>query len=497
MEVHSKNATWSAVVTSLRVLVGFLLALLAVRLLGASAYGAVATLLSISALYLAAINSSSTIFVSRFVALHMDDLSGRSELIVASGLLVTGAILLLIPITLVLAYWRTGISAHASHSVRFEIDATVLMTGALTTIQILVARQASLVEAAGRLDLAMKGQLFGSVALVVGLLAAFILRRALDDFHYLGALILSAVVDFCVLWSLRVKLYPAVSRSRRSTNAVSILKDLIHSAWLLQATSLLNVFLEPMNKILLNNWYGPSAVTAYDFAMKLIWGIQSLFIAAMRVFLHLGSATGEEIVGAYMRMVALIAVPVMLVHICGAVLLTLVAHYWAHIDSSTLLPFYGIATISNLCMIFITPIYLSLISRGDMRFVFRTHAILAATNILLSLILVPTIGLLGASLGLVVATAYNTSILWCRYQNTVSPTLRIIVVANMVGKKLMVLAALFLFMIWQAARVDLELTVLTMVAVALFFLGLAEPLTKRVFKIVFRGSSNDINDRLA
>ena len=178
MEVHSKNATWSAVVTSLRVLVGFLLALLAVRLLGASAYGAVATLLSISALYLAAINSSSTIFVSRFVALHMDDLSGRSELIVASGLLVTGAILLLIPITLVLAYWRTGISAHASHSVRFEIDATVLMTGALTTIQILVARQASLVEAAGRLDLAMKGQLFGSVALVVGLLAAFILRTA-------------------------------------------------------------------------------------------------------------------------------------------------------------------------------------------------------------------------------------------------------------------------------------------------------------------------------
>ena len=169
------------------------------------------------------------------------------------------------------------------------------------------------------------------------------------------------------------------------------LKELLHSGSVLQATSLMNLFLEPLNKLLLVSFIGPVAVTTYDLAMKVIWGIQGLFGASMRVFLHLAHQDSETVGRTYARVISLIAVPALIMHTVGAILLSWVAHRWVDIDASQLMLFYAIATLSNLGMIFITPLYTSLISRGDV-FVFKSQAILALSNTFISIVAIPFLG---------------------------------------------------------------------------------------------------------
>jgi O-antigen/teichoic acid export membrane protein len=187
---------------------------------------------------------------------------------------------------------------------------------------------------------------------------------------------------------------------------------------MLQTASLMSLFLEPLNKVLLNYFSGPQIVTTYDFSMKIIWGIQSLFGAAMRVFLQLAGQTGPAIGRAYSRAIALVGVPVLASHIVSAIFLSWLAHHWMVVDSKPLMIFFVFATLSNLGMIYIMPLYVSLIGRGDMGFILRSQAILASTNVAVSLALVPIFGLLGAAFGLLCATAYNVAAIYRRYSRT-------------------------------------------------------------------------------
>jgi O-antigen/teichoic acid export membrane protein len=81
--------------------------------------------------------------------------------------------------------------------------------------------------------------------------------------------------------------------------------------------------------------------------------------------------------------------------------------------------FFGVATISNLGMIYVTPLYISLIGRGDLRFIFRSQTIVAVTNLMVSVVLIPQLGLLGAAFGLLCATAYNVVAIYLRHERTV------------------------------------------------------------------------------
>jgi O-antigen/teichoic acid export membrane protein len=60
-------------------------------------------------------------------------------------------------------------------------------------------------------------------------------------------------------------------------------------------------------------------------------------------------------------------------------------------------------------MIVVAPLYNGLIGKEDMRFIFKTQATLAVTNVAASLLLIPLLGVLGAALGLLLATLYNAS----------------------------------------------------------------------------------------
>lgn len=475
---HFKNAVWSGTVTGFRALSSLANALFAVRLVGVEDYGYLTALLSVFVLFLSLNTSLYTVLVTRLMPPAIrEDARARSEILASTVLVTAISIVLLILITS-LTFW---LEPPFLNSVKYPSMGLAFLTmGALVVIQILATLQAAIIEASGRLDLAMKAQLFGPFVLLTLLCISFLLRLSLTASDYMALLFASACIDLVLLWVVRrirlrltvlqIGTYPSIAR----------LKELLHSGGVLQATSLMNLFLEPLNKLLLNHFIGPVAVTTYDLAMKVIWGIQGLFGAAMRVFLHLAHQDGATMGRTYTRVIFLIAVPALVMHTVGAILLSWIAHRWVNIQAPQLMIFYAIATLSNLGMIFITPLYTSLISRGDLRFIFRTQAILALSNIFISVGAIPFLGLAGAGIGLLAATIYNVSAIYFRYGRQVGPVVGMAITFKSVGMSFIVTGALFFVALYMGALGELGNFTSVVLLIGLFAIGITEPLLRRL-----------------
>ncbi len=413
MAGHFKNATWSGAATGFRALSGLANALLAVRLVGVEGYGHLAALLSVFVLYLSLNTSLYTVLVARLMSPSLaEDRRARSETLASTALVTACSLILLISMT-GMAFWIApsflGLVKHQGMGLAF------LMMGALVAVQILAALQAAIIEASGRLDLAMKAQLFGPFVLLIMLCISYLFHLSLTVQDYVAMLCASAGVDLGLLWMVRRMMLRLVVLQTGASASMARLKELLRAGGVLQATSLMNLFLEPLNKLLLNHFVGPVSVTTYDLAMKVIWGIQGLFGAAMRVFLHLAHQDGATVGRTYTRVISLIAVPALIMHTFGAILLSWVAHRWVNIEASQLMIFYAIATLSNLGMIFVTPLYTSLIGRGDLVFILRSQVTLVLTNIVASTLFIPQVGLVGAAFGLMTACLYNVVAVYKRH----------------------------------------------------------------------------------
>ena len=475
-----RNAKWSGFSTAIRAVTGLLVALLAVKLLGGERYGQLVTLLSLFVLYLSLNTSIFTILVTKLIRQSMSDWKlANNDLLSAASTLSLASVILLSAFTLLLWMSAPGmllVEAGDSEQI-VEIEQAVLMMGIMATLQIVTALQSGIIEGAGRLDLAMKWQLVGPVLITIMLFSLFVFDVSISMIDYAGLLCVGAVVDTGLLWMIRRRLLILIPLPRCSRQAREHVWSLLRSGGMLQAASLMSLFLEPMNKLLLNHFIGPLAVTAYDLAMKIIWGIQSLFAAAMRVFLHLSGEESQVVNEAYGRVLALVLVPVMAAHIAAAIFLARVSHQWVTIgDIQLFMFFFGITTISNLGMIYITPLYMSLIGRGDLKFIFRCNSIVAISNLLGSLLLIPQFGILGAAVGLLIATVYNVVAIYFRHERIVGTS--VVLVNVLKGRKWRYLMVLMLFIaaVVSGSGKDLHLYVEGTILVCTALLMLKEPL---------------------
>ncbi len=412
-----RNASWSGAAAAFRAATGLINALLAIRLLGVGDYGHVATLLSLFVLYLSLNSSVFTVLVAKLMAPRTTDASvDSSAMLAAATIFSVASIVLLVIVTFLVTELAPRLLSLDTFGDAFsmEIRRVILLMGVLTATQVVVALHSALIESAGRLDLAMKWQLIGPTVVLTALSLSLFTELPITASGYVVALCAGSLTDLFMLWFVRRKVMPSSLPFWPSRNRLGGLVHLLKSGSVLQATSFMNMFLEPLNKLLLNHFVGAHAVTLYDLAMKVIWGIQYLFSAAMRVFLHLGSQDEEAVGRTFSRVIALVGVPVVILHTLGALFLSWAAHHWMAIDAAPLMVFFAIATVSNLGMIYITPLYISLIGRGDLHFIFRCQAILAVTNVVVSLMLIPYIGLIGAAFGLLSATIYNVAAIYVR-----------------------------------------------------------------------------------
>ena len=407
---HFRNASWGWFSAAFRAAYGLLNVLLTIRLLGVETYGHVATVLAFFVFYASLNSSIFTILVVKLMATENDSNAVTTKAAPMAGMLFVAVSLAL------LAFAVTVVErlAPADWLLGAGLKELLLTFAVLTAIQILTGFQAALIEGAGRMDRATKAQLFGPMLILASLFLAFTLKLQVTALSYAGILCIGALMDLCLTWFAGRKTLPSTGPFAWTSDAWVNMWALLRSGSLLQATSLMNMFLEPLNKLLLNNFLGASAVTFYDLGTKLIWGIQSLFSAAMRVFLHMASQEQEMLGNAYSSVVRVICVPVVLLHVVGALFLAIIARYWLKTDALDLLVFFAVATLSNLGMILVTPLYNALIGNEDLGFIFKIQARLALINIVASFALIPILGLVGAAFGLLIATVYNAAVIIAR-----------------------------------------------------------------------------------
>jgi O-antigen/teichoic acid export membrane protein len=398
---HFRNASWGGFVAAVKAGVGLISALLAVRLLGVEQFGFVATWLSLFVLFLSLISSAFTMLVVKMYSAAGECQQIDREIVTVAALRLCIAAVVVLTIVAAIIYSLTILFAIIPESYLTLLSLMCL----LTAIQIVVALNAAVIEGAGRLDIAVRWQLIGPVIITVGLLYCFLNFNSLRADIYLLILSSAALIDMIFIWRIRRNL-GLVFVSKSVGHTVGVFK-LLRSGGLLQLTSLLNLFLEPVNKSLLNHYAGAASVAVYDLAMKVVWGIQHLVGAAMRVFVHIGSQDQSAVGRTFAKVFALLCVPVIGMHIVGALFLSWLAHYWLEVDGGKLMIFFSLATLSNLGMIFVTPLYLSLIGANDLLFILRVQALLAIINVAVSSLTVPLFGLIGAAFGLIIATALN------------------------------------------------------------------------------------------
>lgn len=396
MKQHISNASWGGFAAAFRAGYGLLNVLLVVRLLGPETYGKVAALLSMFTFYCSLSTSIFTMLVVRLMSLSGDE--GAGDTLLSSGW-----------VWVVCSLGALGMIALGGAWAGLETDmaSLLILMCVLASVQIVGAFQLALIESTGRFDIATRSQLLGPFFVLLILLAALLRQIPLSALSYVAILCIGAAVDLVLAWLARRRFLRFGFVGLHWRSVWQCLMALIKSGSLLQATSLMNMFLEPFNKMLLSSFLGGTAVTVYDLGMKLIWGIQSLFSSAMRVFLHIASQNRHQLESSYLRAISLIAVPSVLLHVLACLFLVALARYWLPLDSRELITFFAVATLSNLGMIIVAPLYNGLIGTEDMRFIFKTQATLAVTNVAASLLLIPLLGVLGAAFGLLLATLYN------------------------------------------------------------------------------------------
>lgn len=480
-----RNASWNVIASAYRSGTGLLSALLAFRLLGAESYGNVAVIISIFALFQALASAVFIVLVPKLItARNARDLSEWNALCSAANLLALVSIAFVFSFAALVGYFADDLRNFGWLNNEFWnlVRSGLLVFALLTGLQIYSSLNSAILESSGRLDLAVKSQMLGPTVMLSGLVLILMFFKDFGILNYLAFLCLGSATDALMVWIIRRVVVAERLYLASWLDAVRCVPDLLKSGSAIQFSAFMNIFLEPLNKLLLSQFAGGSGVAAYDLAMKVIWGLQGLFGAVMRVFLHLKVQGAQVISATYIRLISLLAVPVVGGHIFGAILLSTYAHYGAPLDQWELMIFFGVATISNLCMIYISPLYVSLIAHDDRGFLFVNQVRLTLANVLASVSLIPLFGLIGAAIGLCLASLYNTFAIYVRFQKKIGPLHDFWKMIRALTSRYCIAAALFTALLVLGAQEVLNVAFLVSVLLAVLILLVREPLIGEVVR---------------
>ena len=285
-----KNASWGGVSAAVRLVFGMANLFLAIKLAGVISYGYLTLILSISAFYVALINSVHTIAVT-----HAVDLRGKPQSNEALNVLFSAVwvftLLSVVVICLatfflgsqflhVFVYWGANLETQSN------LDTLLIVVLAIAALQILCAGNVAVIESLGRFDLAARAQMFGPVVIFILLVSGYIQFKSLNVVQVAQSLAIGGAMDFILTAIVRMKIgYLCAFFPHKGT--VTLFPKLFSQGLALQGSRLINVFFDPFNKFLLNLYVGPASVSTYEIAMKIIFGIQGLFGGAFRTFLQL------------------------------------------------------------------------------------------------------------------------------------------------------------------------------------------------------------------
>lgn len=486
-----QHASWGGVSAAIRLVFGVGNLFLAIRLAGADSYGYLALMLSVTAFYVAFVNSVHTIAVTRAAEYgRAAETADRLRLFSAVWLVTLLSVALLVLCTLPLGAAFVRAFVYPGHDLVIveQLADLRMLVIALAACQLLVAGNVAVIEGLGRFDLAARAQIFGPPAVFMLLAASFFTKAGVDIVDVGWSYLLGVILELAVTSWTRLQM--GYRRALLpSLQAGGMIPELLRHGLMLQGASLVNIFFDPFNKLLLNHFVGPASVTAYEIATKIVAGIRGLFGGAFRVFLQLSDRLGADGGEDYLKVLRYGMVPAMLMHGAGCVLMVLLSRFWLGVEMDELSLFYFLLVPSSIGIIFASPLYAALIGIRDLAFIFRMHVNLAVLNLLASCLLIPFLGLYGAGVGLTLTTAYNAAAEYRRYISKIGPIPGLRVeVGRLKGRfavsVALTLAALAAGYATQDAMALLAVEAVMMVGFAALFMK--EPLTARMMKSVLR-----------
>lgn len=483
-----KNASWSAVSAAYRSGVAVLSVLIAVKLLGPERYGNISALLALFTLWLSLTSGVFMILVAKLMVPNSNiGPTVKSELFAAANLLAIGAAFALMVIAFFLTIFAPTIKGSVFLNTNFWDYARnhSILLGIISVFQIYSSLNSAIIESSGRLDLAMRSQMLGPSVILTGLAVWFFLYDELEVMKYILLLCAAAMADMLLLWVIRQIYTQERFLLQHLPRAMHQIPGLLKSGSAIQFSAFMNIFLEPLNKLILNHFAGGAGVASYDLAMKAIWGLQGLFGAVMRVFLHLTGQGSNVIAGTFVRMMTLVSIPIIAAHAAGALFLSLVLHFGIELERSEIMIFFGIAALSNLGMIFITPLYISLIGQDDRRFLFQNQLRLTVCNLIASFTLIPLFGLIGASLGLFCASFYNTIAIYRRFQSVIGPIEKVEDIVVTRPWTYFAAAVLLICSLIFGAWPILYINIFVVIIIALIIVVAKEPIVPEILKRIF------------
>lgn len=413
-----KNASWGGVSAAIRLVFGMANLFLAIKLAGVIPYGYLTLILSISAFYVAVINSVHTIAVT-----HAADLRDKPNSVEALNLLFSAVWLftLLSVVVICITTYFTG--SHFLHAfvywganlnTKSTLDTLLTVVLAIVVLQILSAGNVAVIESLSRFDLAARVQMFGPVLIFILLISGYFQFKTTNIVQVAQILALGGFLDFILTSIIRFKMGYLIAFIPNS-RVISLFPTLFSQGLALQGSRLVNIFFDPFNKFLLNMYVGPASVSTYEIAMKIIFGIQGLFGGAFRTFLQLTNKMSTDGGADYLKSLRFGLVPALLIHGIGGIFVVVISHFWLSGEMSSLPLFYLLLIPASMTIIFIAPIYYALIGVRDLNFIFKMNLNLAVMNFIGSLILIPIMGIYGAAIGFTAAILYNAHLEYRRY----------------------------------------------------------------------------------
>lgn len=413
-----KNASWGGISAAIRLIFGMANIFLAIKLAGAISYGYLALILSITAFYVAVINSVHTIAVTHAADMRDKSKSKDSLSILFSAVwmftLLSVAIICLATYFFGTKFLQTFVYWGSSLDIQSNLNALLIIVLAITSFQIISAGNVAIIESLGRFDLAARAQIFGPVIIFIFLICEYIQYKSLNIAQVGQVLVLGGLLDLILTSFIRLKM-GYLSALIPKLHVISLSPKLFSQGLALQGSRVINIFFDPFNKFLLNLYIGPVSVSTYEIAMKIIFGIQGLFGGAFRAFLQLTNKMSSDGAADYLKSLRFGLVPALLLHGIGGVFIVAITHFWLPSEISSLPLFYLLLIPASMVIIFIAPIYFALIGIRDLNFIFKMNFNLAAMNLIGSLILIPIWGIYGAAMGFTIAILYNAFMEYKRY----------------------------------------------------------------------------------
>lgn len=421
--------------------------LIGIYLIGSEHFGYMTMLLSFSLLIVAINNGSYTILVRH---LHEIDESGRGrkEVWLGAGLIYTFVVSALLLLLIAIAGENlidSVIYFGQDTLLGKEIKSALYLLAVATTFDLFSMLAASALEGAGRFDLAAKGMLFYSVSLITGMLLMLGFAHGVSIPLIACVYLISSIVRVVVMYLVRLRvtglsgLLP--SHVRKGSDCI---RSLLSEGGRVQGAGLLTVFVDPMNKMLINFFIGPSAVTHYDLAMRAVTSVQNVFAQGFRSFMAVSSSGTTSVTSIYRMILGHALGMAMLMYVIAATALVLLKGMAVIDIGQEVIWLFWIVLPSGVAIVAILPLYHVLIRRGDLNYILRLKAFLAIVNVGFSALAIPVFGLLGAGGGIAMATLINAILVYRRFHTWVEPLEHI---ASSLRSRSVILAATFVAMI--------------------------------------------------